>query len=254
MTGTALSPAADRTLALLRPQHRRAAEISTPGYLDVLGGSPPPVRTVSQRMMRTRVYSAGYQALRPLGFRIASGLKSGGRDVDRARVAAWLRLRSDSVVLDVGCGPGNFTGWFGSRVEEGLAIGVDASAAMLRRAVRDNSGPTVAYLRGDAEDLPIADGAVDAVCCLAALYLINDPFQAIAEMHRVLKPGGRMVMLTTVLPRGVGSRLGGTVLQRATGLRWFDRREVTAFVGGLGFVDVIQRIDGVTQTIVATRQ
>lgn len=247
-------PADDRLVALLDRRHRDRVEVADRGYLDTLIDGSPPVHTVSQRLMRTRFYSAGYQLLRPLGFRVASGLKAPGRDGDRMQVADWMRLRADSTVLDIGCGPGNFTGWFGGRVTRGLAVGVDASEPMLRRAVADNSGPTTAYLRGDAENLPFADEVADAVSCLAALYLINRPFQAISEMARVLKPGGRIVLLTTLRPGGVRGGLRGSVLGVATGMRWFDRAEITDYVSELGFVDVIQRVEGVAQTVVATKQ
>jgi len=215
MTEIDTETALRRVRPLLRPEHRAHLDTGGHGYVDLLGNGAPPVRTASQRLMRTGLYSSGYQLLRPAGFRLASGMQAPGRNADRMQVAEWLCLQPGSVVVDVGCGPGNFTGWFGGRVDGGsggVAVGVDASAPMLRRAVADNGGPQVVYLRSDAERLPFGDQVADAVCCLAALYLINDPFQAIRELHRILKHGGRMVILTTMAPRGVSTRLTGAVL------------------------------------------
>lgn len=251
MTFTAHDSASARALKLLDPQRYTRIETASPGYYDLLDDDPPPVHTVVQRLMRTRVYSAGYQIARPIGRKLVSGANAPGRDEDCAQVGAWLGLQSDTVVLDIGCGPGNFTGTFGGHVApDGLAIGVDASNAMLRRAVADNPGPCVAYLRGDAENLPFADGVADAVSCLAALYLINQPFRAISEFARVLKPGGRVVVLTSLAPGGIRS----TLLQATGGIRWFGRDEITRCLDDVGFTEIEQHIGGLSQTVAATKE
>lgn len=254
VTFTASRTATARTLELLDPQRHSRIDAAD-GYYDVLRDSAPQVRTFSQQLMRTRTYSSVYQIGRPIGLRLLSALKAPGRDEDRGRVGAWLGLRPDSVVLDIGCGPGNFTGWFGTQVApEGLAVGVDASHAMLRRAAADNCGPAVAYLRGDAENLPFTDEVADAVCCLAALYLLNEPFRAIEELARVLKPGGRAVILTNVIPGGSRGSVRGKVLDAVSGLRWFGTHEVTGFLGDIGFTGIHQHLGGLTQAIGATKQ
>lgn len=255
MTFTAQPTAAGRTLHLLDPDRYGRIQTAGPGYYDLLGDNPPPVRNVAQRMMRTRLYSVGYQIGRPIGFRLASGLKAPGRDADRSRIATWLGLRPGATVIDIGCGPGNFTGWFGTQVgPDGLAVGLDASAAMLRRAVADNSGSCVAYLRGGAENLPFSNEVADAVSCLAALYLINEPFQTVGELVRVLKPGGRVVILTTLIPGGARTPARRAVLDTISGLRWFGRHEITSLLADLGCTGIYQHVDGLTQTVVATKQ
>ncbi|KUH82379.1 MULTISPECIES: methyltransferase domain-containing protein [unclassified Mycobacterium] len=254
MSLTTSPTATSRAVGLLDPDRCGRVEITGDGYCDVLGEAAPPADRLIQRLMRTNVYSAGYQLLRPVGLKVAGGLKSPGRDKDRTRVADWLRLRPGCTVLDIGCGPGNFTGWFGAQVfPDGLAVGVDASHQMLRRAVADNAGPGVAYLRGDAENLPFADGVADATTCLAALYLINEPFQAIRELARVLKPGGRMVILTSLAPGGVSTSRRGKLMQRASGVRMFGRDEVTGFLRGAGLIDIHQHVEGLAQFVVATK-
>lgn len=253
-TFTAPDPATARALALLDPQRHGQIGTSSHGYCDLLHDAAPPVRSAAQRLMRTKFYSAGYQFGRPIGRKLAGGLKAPDRDEDRAQVSARLGLQPGSIVLDIGCGPGNFTGWFGAEIlPDGLAVGVDASDAMLCRAVADNSGPCVAYLRGDAENLPFADSVADAVSCLAALYLINEPFRAISELARVLKPGGRVVILTSALSGAFGNAGRGTV-EAISGIRWFGRGEITGFLGDAGFTDIDQHIGGLSQTVVATKR
>jgi len=243
-----------RAKELLDPGRCGRVVVTKDGYCDVLGEQSPPASNLAQRLMRTTVYSAAYQAIRPLGLRVAGGLKSPGRTADRMRVADWLRLGPGSTVLDVGCGPGNFTGWFGAQVlPDGLAIGVDASHQMLRRAVEDNSGPSVAYLRANAERLPFADDVADGATCLAALYLINEPFEAMRELARVLKPGGRMVILTSLAPGGTGTSLRARALENASGVKMFGRDEITGFLRGAGLVDVRQHVEGLAQFVVAKK-
>ncbi|GBE65308.1 similarity with UbiE/COQ5 methyltransferase [Mycobacterium sp. MFM001] len=255
MTFTAQHGATARALELLEPTQLTRIRSARDGYYDLLGDSDPPVRSIPQRLMRTRVYSAGYQIGRPIGLKLAGGPKAPGREEDRRRMSSWLGLKSGSIVLDIGCGPGNFTGWFGEQVApEGLAVGLDASHAMLRRAVVDNSGSCAAYVRGDAEHLPFGDGVADAVSCLAALYLINDPFQAIRELARVLKPDGRVVLLTSLVPGRRESAVRAAVLNAVSGVRWFGREEITGFLGDIGFTGIEQHIAGLSQTVVATKR
>lgn len=254
MKPTSRQSALEHALQLLDPQRCAVRESTDHGYCDVLLHDPP-VRSMAQRLMRTSGYSAVYQFGRPIARKLVTGSGAPNRDEDRAQVAEWLGLRPGSFVFDVGCGPGNFTGWFGTRVSpDGLVVGVDASHAMLRRAVTDNSGPAVAYLRGDAENLPFADGVADAVSCLAALYLINDPFRAVGELARVLRPGGRVVILTSLMPGGARGTARGAVLDSVSGIRWFGREEVTECLAGLGFVDIEQHVGGLSQIVTATKR
>ncbi|PQM49184.1 Demethylmenaquinone methyltransferase [Mycobacterium talmoniae] len=255
MTTASTTSATARARQLLDPDRCPRIDTADHGYFDVLGDGAPPVYNLAQQLMHTRIYSAAYQVARPIGLKLASGLRAPGRDADRARVSAWLGLRSGSTVIDIGCGPGNFTGWFGTQVApDGLAVGVDASPAMLRRAVADNSGGCVAYLRGDAENLPFADGVADAVSCLAALYLINNPSQAVSELTRVLKPGGRVVILTSLIPGGTRTPVRSAVLDTLSGIRWFGRHEVTTLLGDAGCTGIEQHIDGLAQTVIATKR
>jgi ubiquinone/menaquinone biosynthesis C-methylase UbiE len=78
--------------------------------------------------------------------------------------------------------------------------GVDLSAEMLARAEDNakNLGRAVELKRGDAQDLPFADRIFDTVVCTYALCSVPDEAQAISEMKRVLKPGGRLILVDHV--------------------------------------------------------
>src|ERR1700751_172459 len=109
--------------------------------------------------------------------------------LDAAHVGARTR------VLDVCCGPALVTG---AAVARGaIAAGLDFSPAML--AIARAAQPHVEFSQGDAEALPYADGAFDAVVANFGLHHVPHPTAALAEMHRVLAPGGRAAF--TVWPR-----------------------------------------------------
>jgi SAM-dependent methyltransferase len=84
---------------------------------------------------------------------------------------------------------------------DGLALGLDLSQAMLARAVRAEAGPQIAFLRADAQKLPLRDETVDAVVSIAVLQLVPDPAAALAEMARVLRAGGRLAVMVPTAGR-----------------------------------------------------
>jgi len=95
-------------------------------------------------------------------------------------------------VVDVGCGSGLMSAKLaasGRRV-----VGVDISPVMIERARRRNE-PGIAFVHGDAEKLPAADGEFDAVVNLISFHHYPDPLRAAAEFRRVLRPGGRLVLV-----------------------------------------------------------
>lgn len=245
-----------RAELLLDPARLPHPPVRRGGFLDL--GTAPPVAAVGQRLMRFTPYASIYEAFRPHAFRLASGPSAPGRREDLDRAVSALALRKGSVVLDVGCGPGNFTGHFGSvvgggRAGSGLAIGFDASEEMLNRAVADHSGPHVAYLRGDALMLPFVDASIDAVACFAALYLMDDPRGVLAECVRVLKPGGKLAILTSRVPSLPPLRWAMRLSGLATGVRIFGDDEVTEWLAELGLREVVAERAGLAQFVTAQR-
>src|SRR3954471_22240962 len=224
----------ERVLALLGPGARPPdpAAASVEGYLDLLADEPAPEPTgAAQNLMLTRAVPAIYERWwRPALGRVAKGVL-GPRMADEHRIARLLLgLGPGDGVLDVACGPGNFTREFGRVVgDTGLAVGIDASPTMLARAVQDTPDPysNIAYLRGNAIELPFRDAAFDAVCCFAALHLFDDPFPALDHMARVLTPGGRVAIFTSCRTSSAPLRTVDGILGASSGMRMFDRDEIT---------------------------
>jgi ubiquinone/menaquinone biosynthesis C-methylase UbiE len=111
----------------------------------------------------------------------------------------------------------------------------------------------VAYVRGDARELPFGDGTFDAVGCFLALHLVPEPFRALAELIRVLAPGGRIAISAPCLPPGVLPRVVDRVVNAPIGLRMFGRGELTGALERAGLVEVTQLVSGLYQFVGAVR-
>ena len=109
------------------------------------------------------------------------------------RLVTASRMQRGHHVLDVACGSGVLTREAAAHVSPGgSATGLDIDAGML--SVARGLAPDVHWQQGSAEALPFADASFDAVVSQFGLMFVPDPSRAIAEMWRVLKPGGRMAV------------------------------------------------------------
>ncbi len=249
-----LAPAIVRAVDLFSTPLTSEGIDVAPGYLDLLGGQDPTGTHFGQRLMVSRALPLIYQRFwRPFGGRLLMGLTGPGTGEEHRMALDMLSIEPGDKVLDVACGPGNFTRDFARAAGDGLVVGIDASASMLDVAVRDTDSDNVAYIRGDAGALPFRDGSFDAICCFAALYLIEEPLRALAEIVRVLAPGGRVALLTSCnrgpLPAGVT----GPVVRRLSGVRIFARDELTRAMKDDGLVEVDQRVTGLAQFLSARK-
>lgn len=108
-----------------------------------------------------------------------------------------VALEPGERVLDVGCGYGATTVEAAERVApDGTVVGVDISAEMLTRArERTADLPNVSLLAADAQTHPFEPASYDAVISRFAAMLFDDPPAAFANLHRSLKPGGRLAFV-----------------------------------------------------------
>ncbi len=117
-------------------------------------------------------------------------------DEEAGTILKALRLGAGATVLDLACGTGIYGRRIAKRFPGSFVIGLDLSLPMLgfansrfdAQGLRDR-----VLIHGDAQDLPLEDGAVDAALCGGALHLFPDPGKAIGEAGRVVKPGGVFV-------------------------------------------------------------
>ncbi len=252
----AVPDAVARALPLLESAAREAPGFPDlrHGYLDLLGGDEealPDAAGVAQRLMHTRALPLVYERWwRPAWGRLLKGALAGGMRDEHRIARLLLGLTPGDGVLDVACGPGNFTREFAQIVGPGgLAVGIDASATMLARAVADTPAGQVAYVRGDAEALPFRDASFDAVCCFAALNLFADADAALDHMTRVLTPGGRIAIFTSCRLQSTAGRTVNDLVGARSGMRIFEPDEIVDGLKARGYAEVRQRIAGLTQFV-----
>jgi ubiquinone/menaquinone biosynthesis C-methylase UbiE len=107
------------------------------------------------------------------------------------RVLDRLQPRAGEHILDIGCGTGRLTSDITRRAAGVRVVGIDPSASMLRLA-SEHLQESVALVQADGTALPFGE-AFDAVFSTAAFHWIPDHDRLFAEIHRVLRPGGRLV-------------------------------------------------------------
>jgi SAM-dependent methyltransferase len=172
-----------------------------------LAGSAAAVAGAAVLVARSRgAASAGVPGVLPgsLGAWVNAYL---GRPL-HAAVAGLVDLQPDDDLLDVACGAGYFLTESASHV--GHVAGVDLSeprVELARRRLADRIAAGTAEVRqGDAGALPWEDARFSAVTCTDAFPFFPDPDRALAEMCRVLRPGGRAVIdMSPMVPEGTES-------------------------------------------------
>jgi SAM-dependent methyltransferase len=172
--------------------------------------------------------------------------------------APWGELLADQValapgerVLDVACGPGTVARIAAQRVGPcGRVVGVDFSPAMIavaaaKPAVPD--GAPITYLAGPADAVAVPDQDVDVVTCQQGLQFFPDRVAALAEMHRVLRAGGRLGLAVwcdiaecppfTALAAGIADVLGKQLAATYRGGPWglTDPSELAKLAEAAGF-------------------
>jgi ubiquinone/menaquinone biosynthesis C-methylase UbiE len=176
----------------------------------------------------------------------------------RDRVLDNARLRPGNDVLDLGAGTGLLTFGAHDRIGDGWVFAVDPTVDALEELLRGAHEANLAgvmYLVGDAEVIPLPDQTVDACVTRSVLMHVADIRMAAAELHRVLKPSGRISLYEPINRKGTfvatavdWSPVGADLAARV-GAEWerhaatsplmrLDEGELVHALEAAGFLDV----------------
>jgi demethylmenaquinone methyltransferase/2-methoxy-6-polyprenyl-1,4-benzoquinol methylase len=177
----------------------------------------------------------------------------------RDRVTDLAQIGPTMRVLDVATGTGEQAFSFATRAAE--VVGIDLSDAMLDIARRKNQLPNITFQRADAVALPFSDESFDVACISFALHEMPRSIRhrALREMTRVVRPGGRIVVVDWGLPkRRFSSWLVSHLVRLFEGKTYVDfvHSDVEASVAGAG-VDLERheaKLHGIAQVLVGRRR
>jgi demethylmenaquinone methyltransferase/2-methoxy-6-polyprenyl-1,4-benzoquinol methylase len=182
-----------------------------------------------------RVYDwwAGHQRL----FHLFATVAFAGREAElRSRSIGGLRLNAGERVLDLACGPGvNFDRLAYPVGPDGAVVGVDYSRRMVRRArkrAERRAADCATAVLGNAERLPFPDASFDAAYSSLSVSAMPNGERAVAETYRVLRPGGRFVVLDAQPYQEGPGRLLNPVVDRLSAwlTNWQPDLDVPALV------------------------
>jgi ubiquinone/menaquinone biosynthesis C-methylase UbiE len=125
-----------------------------------------------------------------------SGMRVTRDEESMRRLVALVGTQGSDRVLDVACGPGFLTLAFAEKAAR--VLGVDATEALLhlgRGRAAQRGVANVEFAEGDATRLELPDASFDIVSCRAAFHHFPEPARVLAEMARVARPGGRLVVV-----------------------------------------------------------
>jgi len=109
--------------------------------------------------------------------------------------STFLDIRPGQKIVDVGCGPGDFTRYL-ARLSGGKSkiIGIDSNPKSIKAAIADTKRAklthVISYKIGDVHKIPVNDNYADLACCRTLLMHLTDPLKAIKEMTRITRTGG----------------------------------------------------------------
>ncbi len=169
---------------------------------------------------------------------------------------AWLGLAQGLEWVDVGCGNGAFTQRLVTHAAPARVEAIDPSPAQIRHATAHAAAANVSYREGDAMALPYPDRSFDAATMALVLFFVPEPTRGLAEMVRVVRPGGTVAAYMWDMygggfpwePLGAELRAQGHAPPRPPSVEVSRPDVMTALWKDAGLVDVELRSFEVTRT------
>jgi len=175
----------------------------------------------------------------------------------RRKTVKIAELKPTDSVVDVACGTGDLTQEFRSAGASGT-VGVDFTYEMLpiarKKSEIRNPKSAIPFINGDAQALPLPDASADVVSIAFGIRNVQDPLVAMKEFRRILRPGGRVIVLEFSLPtnpilRGLYNFYFKQILPRSatfisgdkTGAYKYLPQSVNTFIGREQMIDLMTR-------------
>ena len=178
------------------------------------------------------------QGAKPMGFwgRIIARLMAIAHRAIYKNVAAALNLQPEDDYLEIGCGSGIFMKSYASHVRS--TAGLDHSEDMVKLASHYNrkriEAGTAEFRQGEASQLPWEDEKFSAAAVIASFPFWTKPLESLKEIHRVLRPGGRLVIS---LGWNADDGMDHTKHIKKYGIRLYTGKEMQAMFQEAGFLE-----------------
>lgn len=175
----------------------------------------------------------------------------------RGKLIAWLMNQSHKslslwglkhvniepyyVILDVGCGGGKTISRLAQKAVQGRVFGIDYSADMVEYSKNVNkeliTENRVEIVEGSVEKMDFSDNFFDVVTAIETYYFWNSLSDALQEIIRVLKPGGKLLMVNEMIKDGVYEIKHAKIIEK-THARLFPLQEISDIMHSIGFAHV----------------
>ncbi len=212
---------------------------------------------IGEKEGKARQVEAMFDAIAP-HYDLLNRVLSFGLDVTwRRRAVSLLKAERPERILDVATGTGDLA-FEACRLKPDSVVAVDVSATMLERArakaARRGLGQQIVFRRADAQDLPFEEGHFDAALIAFGVRNFENLQASLAEIRRVLVPGGRLVILEfgqplrfpvkqiyAIYSHGLLPRIG-TMLSRDKGAYRYLPDSIASFPSGDRFLDRMRSV------------
>ncbi len=153
------------------------------------------------------------------------------------RMAERLNIEPGSAILDVGTGTGVFIPFLLSNIgRNGHIVTLDFAEEMLRKALAKGFNGNIGYLCADVANIPLGDEVFDTIVCYSSFPHFQDKPGALAEMNRVLKSGGRLLICHTSDRDGINEIHRGIPAVQNDIIP--DKSEMQEIISMAGFIDI----------------
>lgn len=218
-----------------------AAYPNRDGILDFTAGVGRPRLFSSQWAMEFRPIISLYERIwRPMVTVPFSDL-----DWELEQTQELLSLSPKLDLLDLACGPGNFTRRFAATITRGTVIGADLSLPMLRKGLSElkrRGAANITLMRADVTKWPFAADSFDRIHCAGGLHLFPALPEVFASIHRSLREGGIFVGSTYCAAGGAVKRRLQDYVSFAHGFHWFSPDELGELASRAGFTGWEHRV------------